>query len=107
MRRLQDEVNRRFQSAAAPRSGGFPVINVYAHQDGIVIIAELPDVRQEDLEITAHRDTVTLRGESREQPQGAASIAGLLITTEAMVAEKPKETAARAMPGGGMGDMDF
>jgi chaperonin GroEL len=42
--------------------------------------------------------------------QDAASIAGLLITTEAMVAEKP-EKKAPAMPGGGgmggMGDMDF
>src|SRR5258707_196966 len=36
--------------------------------------------------------------------QGAASVAGLLITTEAMVAELPKK-AAPAMPGGGMGDM--
>jgi chaperonin GroEL len=36
--------------------------------------------------------------------QDAASIAGLLITTEAMVAEVPKkEPAAPAMPGGGMG----
>ena len=35
--------------------------------------------------------------------QDAASIAGLLITTEAMVAEKPKKEAhAPAMPGGGM-----
>jgi chaperonin GroEL len=35
--------------------------------------------------------------------QGAASIAGLLITTEAMVAELPKkEAGAPAMPGGGM-----
>src|SRR5262247_1924858 len=40
--------------------------------------------------------------------QDAASIAGLLITTEAMVAEVPKkETAAPAMPGGGMGGMDY
>jgi chaperonin GroEL len=37
--------------------------------------------------------------------QDAASIAGLLITTEAMVAEKPKKDAAPAMPGGGMGGM--
>ena len=36
--------------------------------------------------------------------QGAASVAGLLITTEAMVAETPK-TPAPAMPGGGMGGM--
>ena len=35
--------------------------------------------------------------------QDAASVAGLLVTTEAMVAEKPKkEAAAPAMPGGGM-----
>jgi len=40
--------------------------------------------------------------------QDAASVAGLLITTEAMVAEVPKkETAAPAMPGGGMGGMDY
>ncbi|MTW17448.1 chaperonin GroEL [Rhodoplanes serenus] len=40
--------------------------------------------------------------------QNAASIAGLLITTEAMVAELPKKNAP-AMPGGGMpgGGMDF
>ena len=35
----------------------------------------------------------------------AASIASLLITTEAMVADAPKEEAPAAMPGGGMGDM--
>jgi hypothetical protein len=36
--------------------------------------------------------------------QNAASIAGLMITTEAMVAERPKKEAP-AMPGGGMGGM--
>jgi chaperonin GroEL len=40
--------------------------------------------------------------------QGAASVAGLLITTEAMVAEVPrKQAAVPTMPGGGMGGMDF
>jgi chaperonin GroEL len=43
--------------------------------------------------------------------QGAASVAGLLVTTEAMVAEAPKKDAPPAMPGGGgmggMGGMDF
>jgi chaperonin GroEL len=38
--------------------------------------------------------------------QDAASIAGLLVTTEAMVAEVPKDAPAMpAMPGGGMGGM--
>ena len=43
--------------------------------------------------------------------QDAASVAGLLITTEAMIAEKPKKDGAPAMPMGGgmggMGGMDF
>ncbi|WP_137389396.1 chaperonin GroEL [Rhodoligotrophos defluvii] len=40
--------------------------------------------------------------------QDAASVASLIVTTEALVAEKPKKEKAPAMPGaGGMGDMDF
>jgi chaperonin GroEL len=41
--------------------------------------------------------------------QDASSVAGLLVTTEAMVAELPKKETAPAMPpgGGGMGGMDF
>jgi chaperonin GroEL len=40
--------------------------------------------------------------------QNAASVASLLITTEAMIAELPKkESAMPQMPGGGMGGMDF
>ena len=42
--------------------------------------------------------------------QDAASVAGLLITTEAMVAEVPKDKPAAPMGGGGgggMGGMDF
>jgi chaperonin GroEL len=45
---------------------------------------------------------------TRTALQNAASIAGLMITTEAMVAEMPKEEE-KMMPGGrpGMGDMDM
>ena len=40
--------------------------------------------------------------------QDAASVAGLLITTEAMVAELPrKRSPMPAMPGGGIGGMDY
>jgi chaperonin GroEL len=46
---------------------------------------------------------------TRSALQNAASIAGLFLTTEALIAEKPEK--APAMPGGGMGggmgDMDF
>ena len=45
---------------------------------------------------------------TRSAIQNAASIAGLVLTTEALVVEKPEpKKAAPAMPGGGMGDMDY
>jgi chaperonin GroEL len=48
---------------------------------------------------------------SRFALQNAASVASLLLTTEAMVAEKPKKKKTPAMPGGGMppdmGDYDY
>ena len=42
---------------------------------------------------------------TRSALQNAASIAGLFLTTEAIVADKPEKEKAPAMPGGG--DMDF
>ncbi len=45
---------------------------------------------------------------TRSTIQNAASIAGLVLTTEALVVEKPEpKKAMPQMPGGGMGDMDF
>ena len=42
---------------------------------------------------------------TRTALQNAASIAGLMITTEAMVGELPKKDEPAMPPGGGMGDM--
>ncbi len=43
--------------------------------------------------------------------QDAASVAGLMITTEAAIVEAPKKNQGGGMPGGGMGggmgDMDY
>jgi chaperonin GroEL len=39
--------------------------------------------------------------------QDAASVAGLLVTTEAMVAELPKKKSPPTAPGAGMGDIDY
>ena len=45
---------------------------------------------------------------TRSALQNAASIAGLLLTTEALVTEVPEKEKAPAMPpGGGMGGMDY
>jgi HSP20 family protein len=70
LRRLQDEMER-LASAMAPATGslaaagGFPAVNVYAGQDGVAVVAELPGVEKDDLEVQAHQDTLTLRGTRR------------------------------------------
>ncbi len=45
---------------------------------------------------------------ARTALENAASVAGLLLTTETVINDRPEENAAApAMPGGGMGGMDF
>ena len=73
MRRIQNEMNRLFHSASSGWAGGFPAVNVYASRDGAVITAELPGVRDDDLDITVHRDTITLRGERKPQAESGSA----------------------------------
>lgn len=44
---------------------------------------------------------------SRVALENAASVASLLITTEATITEKKEENKVPAMPPGGMGGMDY
>ena len=62
MRRLQEEVNRAFASSQVAPAPGFPAINAYASEDGIVLTAELPGVSSDSLDVSVFRDTLTLRG---------------------------------------------
>ena len=69
LRRLQEEMDR-LTGAFAPAgglgaAGGFPAVNVYAGRDGIAVVAELPGVDKNDLEVQAYQDTLTLRGVRR------------------------------------------
>jgi HSP20 family protein len=70
MRRLQNELTRMAERGTA-RAAEFPTVNAYANQDGVVITAELPGVKSEDLEVSVHRDAVTLSGERRTDTEEA------------------------------------
>ncbi len=70
LRRLQEEMGRLMGAAPAPMGGAavqasFPAVNVYAGRDGVAVVAELPGVEPGDLEVHAHRDTLTIRGTRR------------------------------------------
>jgi chaperonin GroEL len=93
-------------------------IAINAGEDGSVIVGKILEKDQYSWGYDAQSgDYVNLVSKGIIDPtkvvrtalQDAASIAGLLITTEAMVAEVPRKQAPPAMPpgGGGMGGMDF
>jgi len=93
-----------------------------AGHDGAVVAGKLVEAKDVNLGFDAQNGTYVDMIKAgiidptkvvRTALQDAASVAGLLITTEAMIAEKPKRDSGPAMPGGGMGgmggmgDMDF
>jgi chaperonin GroEL len=90
-------------------------IVINAGEDGSVVVGKILDKEQYNYGFdaqTGEYGNLVTKGiidptkVVRAALQNAASIAGLLITTEAMVAERPKkETEAAGMPGGGMGGM--
>jgi HSP20 family protein len=63
---LQEVVESAFRPhwLAGPRSGAraFPLVNVFDDRGDFVVVAELPGVPKEDLDIEVHRDTVRIRG---------------------------------------------
>ena len=88
-----------------------------AGEDGAVVAGRLLDKGDESWGFNASTDTYeNLKAAGVIDPtkvvrtalQDAASVAGLLITTEAAISEKPDDKPSMpAMPGGGMGGMDF
>jgi chaperonin GroEL len=89
--------------------------------EGSIVVGKILDERSETFGFDAQNEAYVDMIEKgivdpakvvRAALQDAASVAGLLVTTEAMVAEVPKDKPAMpAMPGGGgmggMGGMDF
>ena len=97
-------------------------IVVNAGGDGSIIVGKLVDKNDSEYGYDAQNGKFVNMYQAgiidptkvvRTALQDAASVAGLLITTEAMIAEKPKKESAGGggMPGmggmGGMGDMDY
>jgi HSP20 family protein len=71
---LQERMNRLFEESllrgrelrpVAPSPAWSPSVDVYETQDAFVILAELPGVAEDDVEVTVDGDEVRLRGERR------------------------------------------
>ena len=74
---LRQQMDRLFEDrwtptqAAAPTPGGalFLPIDVYSDEDAVVVLASLPGLRAEDVDIVLQGDTVTIQGEA-QPPSG-------------------------------------
>jgi chaperonin GroEL len=96
-------------------------IVVNAGADGSIVVGKLVDKGDLEWGYDAQNDQYVNMFKAgivdpvkvvRTALQDAASVAGLIITTEAMIAERPKKESAGAPGGmgggmGGMGDMDY
>lgn len=62
MRRLQQDMNRIFGGLRVAVPSEYPPVNVWVGADGAIVTAEIPGVAPDQIDITVHQDTVTLRG---------------------------------------------
>jgi HSP20 family protein len=74
--KLQREMNHLFDDYTPRRlrqASGFPAMNAWENQDGLIITAELPGVNPDDIDISVVGETLTLSGsrKSEEQDEGA------------------------------------
>ncbi|MGH7530879.1 MAG: chaperonin GroEL [Gemmatimonadales bacterium] len=85
-----------------------------AGAEGAIVVGKVKESKEKNFGYNAQTDTfenlvtagvIDPTKVTRTALQNAASIAGLLLTTEAVVVEKKEKEKAPPMPGGGMGGM--
>jgi HSP20 family protein len=70
---LQDRMNRLFNDAYQPRQSDdlmnrgtwSPAVDIYEVDGALVLKAELPDMRREDIDVSVENNTLTIRGERK------------------------------------------
>lgn len=79
--RLQEELNRAFDSTLRPwgdgstgllDSGAGPAVDIYESHDELIVRADMPGMKKEDIEITVQGEMLTIRGERKEPRLEAA-----------------------------------
>ena len=74
---LRDEIDRLFEVPLAEITRGsqqflggwLPAVDLYESKDNVIVKAELPGMKREDIEISLHEGVLTLSGERKESEQ--------------------------------------
>ena len=75
MNRVQDEVNRLYENffgrrPISQKGNVFPAVNVSEDSHNVYVIAELPGVEADDIDITAEEESLILKGSRRIPNEG-------------------------------------
>jgi HSP20 family protein len=73
MDRAFDGIGRPLGLRSVPR-GTFPAINLYEQGDAVVMTAEIPGVKPDELELTVLGDSVVLKGQRKAEPSNGDRI---------------------------------
>lgn len=73
--RIRNEINRIFEDPLSmiPGTSFFegwePAVDVYEDKDKITVRAELPGMKQQDIQVSVERNTLTISGERKEEEE--------------------------------------
>ena len=74
LNRLRGEINRIFEGRNWPLGSGqgsdwLPSVDVYQDTDRVMVEAELPGFKREDIQVSVQGDTLTISGERKYEPE--------------------------------------
>lgn len=67
---LKNEINNIFHKSSYTGLSSFPLVNMYENADNLQLVAELPGISKDDLNITINNDVLTLSGKREEKRYG-------------------------------------
>ncbi len=62
LKRIQDEINRAFGDEYTATEGDYPPMNIWRGEEGIVVTAQIPGVSLDDLDLSVHLNSLTIKG---------------------------------------------
>ncbi len=69
LRRMQSEMNRVFSGFISAAAREFPPVNIWLGENSVVVTAELPGMKREDVNISLQDEVLTLEGKREPQVQ--------------------------------------
>jgi HSP20 family protein len=71
---LQDELNRLFDFSAPSRDSGLfsgwsPALDIFDDKENVVVKAEIPGMKKEEIEISLHDGVLTISGERKHETE--------------------------------------